>query len=184
MSGEVSAQTIVHGALEQWPVSRLRPYAANARTHSDEQIEQIAASITEFGFTNPILARSDGTIAAGHARLEAAKLLSMEQVPVIVIDGWTEEQFRAYVLADNKLALLAGWDESIIAAELRALAAVDFDIGVIGFSDDEVKLLTGSVNFDPGTQADQGKLDEVEPKWITCPHCGERFDARQAEAQD
>ncbi|MCC7482361.1 MAG: site-specific DNA-methyltransferase, partial [Hyphomicrobiales bacterium] len=124
--------------LEHWPLERLRPYAGNARTHTHAQIAQLAASIEQFGFTNPILARSDGTVAAGHGRLEAAKLLGLEQVPVIVIDGWTEAQFMAYALADNQLALNAGWDEDLLAAELKALSAAKFDLGLLGFDQREL----------------------------------------------
>jgi ParB-like chromosome segregation protein Spo0J len=97
-------------AVQFWPVTRLLPYARNARTHSDEQIAQVAASIREFGWTNPILVGGDGVIIAGHARLAAARKLNLDEVPVIVLDHLTETQRRALVLADNKLALNAGWD--------------------------------------------------------------------------
>src|SRR3569623_2096707 len=97
--------------IELCPLDRLIPYARNARSHSDEQIALIAASITEFGFVNPILAGGDSVIIAGHGRLLAARKLGMTEVPVIVIDGLTENQRRALVLADNKLTLTAGWDD-------------------------------------------------------------------------
>ena len=106
--------------IELWPVDRLKPYERNARTHSAEQIAKIAASITEFGFTNPILVDSADGIIAGHGRLEAAKLLGLDDVPVIVLDHLSDAQRRAYILADNRLALDAGWDEGMLAAELAA----------------------------------------------------------------
>ena len=100
--------------VELWPIDRLIPYARNSRTHSDEQVAQVAASIVEFGWTNPILVGADGVIIAGHARLLAARKLGMAEVPVIVLDHLTESQRRACVLADNKLALNAGWDEEML----------------------------------------------------------------------
>src|SRR6266571_4552101 len=102
--------TFLSTTIERWPVDRLIPYARNARTHSEEQIEQIACSIREFGFTNPILVDTDVGILAGHARLLAARRVGLSQVPVIILDHLTETQKRAYILADNKLALNAGWD--------------------------------------------------------------------------
>lgn len=128
-------------AIELWPLERLKPYVRNARTHSDDQIEQIAASIREFGFTNPILVASDSGILAGHGRLAAARKLNLDAVPVIVLDHLTEAQRRAYVLADNKLALNAGWDETLLAEELAALEAEAFDLSSVGFSDAELAQL-------------------------------------------
>src|ERR1700733_1305351 len=108
-------------AVEFWPVARLLPYIRNARTHSDEQVAQVAASIREFGWTNPILVGGDGVIIAGHARLLAARKLGFDEVPVIVLKHLTETQRRALVLADNKLALNAGWDEALLRVELETL---------------------------------------------------------------
>jgi ParB-like chromosome segregation protein Spo0J len=105
----------------RWPVERLLPYARNARTHSDEQLAQIAASIAEFGWTNPILAGGDGVVIAGHARLLAARKAGITEVPVIVLDHLSESQRRALVIADNRLALNAGWDEEMLRVELDAL---------------------------------------------------------------
>src|ERR1700693_2570230 len=104
--------------VQIWPIDKLIPYARNARTHSDEQVAQVAASIIEFGWTNPILVGSDGVIIAGHARLLAARKLRMTEVPVIVLDHLTEAQRRALVIADNQLALGAGWDEEMLRVEL------------------------------------------------------------------
>ncbi len=119
-----------------WPVEKLIPYARNARTHSDDQVAQIAASIAEFGWTNPILAGADGIVIAGHARLLAARKLRMTEVPVIVLDHLTESQRRALVLADNRLALNAGWDEEMLRVELVALEEEGFNLDVVGFTED------------------------------------------------
>lgn len=124
--------------IEVWPVGKLVPYDKNPRTHSTEQVNQIAASIAEFGFLNPILVDMAAGIIAGHGRLQAAKQLGLSQVPVVVLDHLTDAQKRAYVITDNKLALNAGWDEDLLRAEMEALAAEDFDLPVMGFSDDEL----------------------------------------------
>jgi hypothetical protein len=107
--------------IEQWPTAKLLPYARNARTHSDDQVAQIAASIAEFGFTNPILAGSDGIIVAGHGRLAAAQKLGLEMVPVVVLDHLSPTQRRALVIADNRIAENAGWDDAMLRIELEAL---------------------------------------------------------------
>lgn len=124
--------------IELWSVDRLQPYAKNSRTHSEEQVKQIAASITEFGFTNPILVDSSDGIIAGHGRLMAAKSMGLAEVPVIVLDHLTDEQRRAYIIADNKLALNAGWDEAVLAEELKLLKDEGFDLDLIGFTDEEL----------------------------------------------
>src|SRR5216683_4955500 len=103
--------------IEQWPVDRLVPYARNPRTHSDAQVAQIAGSIREFGFNNPILVDTQSGIIAGHGRLLAARKLQLNEVPVIVLDHLSEAQKRAYIIADNQLALNAGWDDTLLAAE-------------------------------------------------------------------
>ena len=161
-------------------VEDLIPYANNARTHSDEQVAQIAASIREFGWTNPILIDGENGIIAGHGRLAAARKLGMDEVPAIQLDGLSKAQKKALIIADNKLALNSGWDESLLAIELQELKDTDFDLSIIGFNDDELKTLTAEINFEPGSEDDQGKLDQLDPKWIACPHCGKEFDARQA----
>ncbi len=127
------------------PVGELAPYAANARTHTDDQIAQIAASIEEFGFTNPILAGSDGVIIAGHGRLQAAERLGLDKVPVITLDHLSEAQRRALVIADNKIAENAGWDEELLRAELAALQEMEFDLDLVGFSDAELDDLLGDL---------------------------------------
>ena len=110
--------------VERWPIERLIPYARNARTHSDEQVDQIAASIREWGWTNPVLVSEDGTIIAGHGRVLGARKLGLHEVPVMVATGWTKAQIRAYALADNKLALNAGWDEELLALEIAELQEI------------------------------------------------------------
>lgn len=127
--------------IEQRKVSDLIPYARNSRTHSDAQVAQIAASIREFGWTNPVLIDGKNGVIAGHGRLLAARQLGMETVPCIALDGLSEAQRRAYVIADNKLALNAGWDETMLALEINDLAASGFDIGLMGFSDAEMSYL-------------------------------------------
>jgi len=154
--------------IELWSVDRLKPYESNARTHSDEQVEQIAASITEFGFTNPILVDSADGIIAGHGRLMAAKHLGLAQVPVIVLDHLTDEQRRAYILADNKLALNAGWDDKLLAQELAALRDEGFDIGLIGFSNEELAdILPDFEELTP--DADPDEIPEVQAEAISKP---------------
>lgn len=126
--------------IEHIPVGRLRPWSRNARTHSKKQVRQLANSMQEFGFTNPVLIDSEDNILAGHARVAAAKLLGFEAVPCLRIEDMTSAQKRAYVLADNKLALNAGWDEQILGEELQALIAIDpeFDVDVLGFDTHEI----------------------------------------------
>jgi ParB-like chromosome segregation protein Spo0J len=119
------------------------PYKRNARTHSQEQIAQIAASISEFGFLNPILVDSSEGIIAGHGRLAAAKELGLIEVPVVVFDHLTEPQRRAYVIADNQLALQAGWDEELLTDELDALQFDGFDLDLLGFDADQLAKLLG-----------------------------------------
>jgi ParB-like chromosome segregation protein Spo0J len=130
--------------IEQWPTAKLLPYARNARTHSDDQVAQIAASIAEFGFTNPILAGSDGIIVAGHGRLAAAQKLGLEIVPVVVLDHLSPTQRRALVIADNRIAENAGWDDAMLRIELEALQLEGFDLDITGFDADALaELIAG-----------------------------------------
>lgn len=132
--------------IETRPVAKLLPYASNSRTHSDAQVAQIAASIKEFGWTNPILIDGDNTIIAGHGRLLAARKLGMESVPAIVLDHLSKAQQRALVIADNQLALNAGWDMDMLKAEIEDLQLDDFDLGLLGFDD---KFLDGLLVPEP-----------------------------------
>lgn len=124
--------------IEHLPTESLLPYARNSRTHSDAQVAQLAASIREFGFTNPVLVRDNGTIVAGHGRVMAAKLIGLATVPTIRVSHLSDAQARAYVIADNKLALNAGWDDQMLADELRALDALGFGADLLGFDGDEI----------------------------------------------
>lgn len=133
--------------IEYVEVEKLIPYARNSRTHSDEQVAQICGSIKEFGFTNPVLIDGEGVIIAGHGRTIAAQRLNMKEVPCLRLDYLTEAQKKAYVIADNKLALNAGWDDEMLALELGDLKELDFDLSLTGFDDDELnKLLAEAVN--------------------------------------
>ena len=156
--------------IEHWPLDRLKPYARNARTHSDAQVDRVAASIAEFGFTNPILVDSSDGIIAGHCRLMAAQRLSMETVPVVVLDYLTDTQRRAYILADNQLATLSGWDEDILAAELADLQVDGFDLELTGFNEDELADLLADDDEEPQEQAplNEDKLPEVEADAVSC----------------
>lgn len=124
--------------IEQVPIDDLVPYASNPRLHSAEQVQQIANSILEFGFNNPILVDENRIIIAGHGRLEAARLLNLDEVPVITLSHLTETQRRAYVIADNKLALNASWDDLLLSQEIELLQAEDFDVSLLGFSEKEL----------------------------------------------
>ena len=134
----MSISVNMSNAIEMWPVERLVPYSRNARTHSAEQVSRIAASIVEFGFTNPLLVGEDGVIIAGHGRFAAACKLELTHVPVVVLDHLTPTQRKAYILADNRLALDAGWDQEMLALEMAELSDAGFDLELTGFSDDEL----------------------------------------------
>jgi DNA modification methylase len=167
--------------LEHWPIDRLVPYAKNSRTHSDAQIAQIAASIREFGFNAPILVDSRAGIIAGHGRLLAARKLELPEVPVIVLDHLTELQKRAYILADNRLALDADWDEEMLRLELAALTEEDFDLSLTGFDEDELTRLLAEdsdLPMDEDTVPDTPQLAVTRPGdlWLFGNHrllCGD-----------
>ena len=174
--------------IEQWPTGKLLPYARNARTHTDAQVAQIAASIAEFGFTNPILAGSDGVIVAGHGRLAAAQKLGIPTVPVVVLDHLTPTQRRALVIADNRIAENAGWDEAMLQVELAALQDDNFDLSLTGFDADALAdLLAGEESTTEG-QTDEDAVPESSGPvisrpgdlWICGDHrvlCGDATDA-------
>lgn len=140
--------------IELWPLERLQPYERNARTHSDEQVSQLVRSIEQFGFVNPILVDSDDGILAGHGRLMAAKRLSLAQVPVVVLDHLTPEQRRAYVLADNQIALNGGWDLELLRSELLDLRVEGFEWEGLGFDAEAIGELFAA----------PGKAAEAEPE--------------------
>ena len=151
--------------IEYRSIDQLIPYARNSRTHSDAQVAQIAASIKEFGFTNPVLIDAEGSIIAGHWRVLAARKLGMASVPCIELGYLTEAQKKAYVIADNKLALNAGWDEEMLRLELAELKSLDFDTDLIGFSADEIQALTPDEVVDGLT--DEDAVPEVPEEPIT-----------------
>ena len=132
--------------VERRPLAALIPSARNARTHSDEQIAQIAASIREWGWTMPILVDEAGTIIAGHGRVLAAVRLGLDQVPVMVARGWSEAQKRAYLIADNKLGLNAGWNEELLRIEMADVMTMGFELPLMGFSERELSALNASGN--------------------------------------
>src|SRR5271169_5762456 len=136
--------------IELWLIDKLIPWARNPRTHSDAQVDQIAVSIEEFGFNNPILVDTQAGIIAGHGRLLAARKLGLIEVPVIVLDHLSEAQKRAYIIADNKLAENAGWNDEMLSLELAALQAEDFDISLIGFEDEELARLLAAQDATEG----------------------------------
>ena len=140
-------------------LAKLIPYARNARTHSPEQVAQIAASIKEFGFTNPVLIDDDHGIIAGHGRVLAARKLGLETVPTIILSGLSEIQKRAYIIADNKLALNAGWDEEMLQLELQNLAEQGFDMNLVGFSEDELSQILSGDYLDGLSENYSRKID-------------------------
>lgn len=159
--------------LELIAIDKLIPYANNARTHSDDQIKKIQASLREFGFVNPVLIDKDYGIIAGHGRVEAAKREGMTEVPCVWVEHLTEVQKKAYILADNRLAEDAGWDMGILKVELEGLQDIDFDISIAGFDDDEIKGIMGeheAIDLDDYSDRDA-------PKTLChCPKCGFEFE--------
>lgn len=150
--------------IEWQSVEKLIPYAKNARTHSDEQVAQIAGSIKEFGFNNPVLVDKDNSIIAGHGRVMAARKLGMDKVPVVILDHLTESQRKAYILADNRIALNSGWDSSMLSVELQDLKD-DIDLSLLGFDPDELDSLLNPVEETDGlTDEDAVPEVPVEPK--------------------
>ena len=167
--------------IEMVNIEQLIPYARNSRTHSDAQVAQIAASIKEFGFTNPVLVDGEGSIIAGHGRVLAARKLGMDTVPVIRLNYLTEAQRRAYVIADNKLALNAGWDNEMLALELAELGDLGFDLELTGFSDEEIKALMpveveGLTDEDAVPEAPEQPVTVEGDVWVLGKHrlmCGD-----------
>jgi hypothetical protein len=171
--------------VERWALNRLIPYARNARTHSDAQVAQIAASIREWGWTTPVLVDEAGGLIAGHGRIMAARKLGIAEVPVMVAHGWSEAQKRAYVLADNKLAANAGWDEDLLRVELSDLRGMGADLSLIGFSDDELASLLvdgteGLTDPDAVPEVPTQPVSQPGDVWVLGRHrlvCGDSTDA-------
>ena len=178
--------------IERWPTEKLVPYARNARTHSEEQVAQIAASIVEFGFTNPILAGSDGVIVAGHGRLAAAQKLGLDTVPVVVLDHLTPTQRRALIIADNRIAENAGWDDAMLRIELQSLQEDGFNLDITGFDADalgeimagEETTVDGNTDEDAIPELSETAISRPGDVWILGNHrlvCG---DATQAPSYE
>jgi ParB-like chromosome segregation protein Spo0J len=165
--------------LKTVPTKDLIPYARNSRTHSDAQVSKIAASIREFGFLNPIIVDGKNGIIAGHGRVMAAQKLGLADVPVIEAAHLTDAQKRAYVIADNRLALDAGWDNEMLKIELQDLDLAGFDLKLTGFDIGELTALFYEPDFAPGNESEQGRLDQLAPKIVQCPHCGQEYDLRE-----
>jgi ParB-like chromosome segregation protein Spo0J len=167
--------------IEHLSIDALVPYARNSRTHSAEQVAQIAGSIKEFGFTNPVLIDADGGIIAGHGRVLAARKLGLAEVPCIRLGYLTEIQKRAYVIADNKLALNAGWDEEALRLELGDLRAADVDLSLTGFDGEEIESflnLPESEDDYPQSSAAEIDVDGMNME-CQCPKCGFEFDPKK-----
>ena len=178
--------------IERWPTDKLVPYARNARTHSEDQVAQIAASIVEFGFTNPILAGSDGVIVAGHGRLAAAQKLGLDTVPVVVLDHLTPTQRRALIIADNRIAENAGWDDAMLRIELQSLQEDGFNLDITGFDADalaeimagEETTVEGNTDEDAVPELSETIIIRPGDVWILGEHrlvCG---DATQAASYE
>jgi ParB-like chromosome segregation protein Spo0J len=173
--------------VERWAIDRLIPYARNARTHSDEQVAQIAASIREFGFTNPVLVDEDGTLIAGHGRVLGAQQLGITDVPTMVARGWTPAQIQAYRLTDNQLALNAGWDPELLRLELGELKLSGFDLSLTGFGDLELAGIMadrteGLTDPDDAPEAPEHPVSQTGDLWILGRHrllCGDSTVKRQ-----
>jgi len=178
--------------IEQWPTAKLLPYARNARTHSPEQVALVAASIVEYGFTNPILCGADGVIVAGHCRWSASQKLGLESVPVVVLDHLTPTQRRALVISDNRTAELAGWDDAMLRVELDALRDDDFDLSLTGFDADALADLfegeegdVGKTGDDDVPESQEAVISRPGDVWLLGGHrvlCGDATDAKSYEA--
>jgi len=178
--------------IELWSIDLLRPYERNPRTHSDAQVDQIAASMVEFGWTNPILVDENAGILAGHGRLLAARKLGLAEVPVIRFEHLSEAQKRAYLIADNQLALQAGWSEELLAAELAWLREERFDLDLVGFDATELERLLAIADGDSASEDAEDEVPEPfeEPVskpgdlWILGNHrllCGDATVTREVE---
>lgn len=164
--------------VERRPLAELVPYVSNSRTHSPEQVDQIAASMREWGWTNPVMVDEEGTVIAGHGRILAAQKLGFEEVPVMVAAGWTEAQKRAYVIADNKLALNADWDFEILRNELAGLNDEFFDLTLIGYTEEELTTLLKEDELPTDSQGDDTdkELDEYYKIEIECENAEHQED--------
>lgn len=159
----------LHETIEHWPVERLLPYAANARTHPDDQVAQIAGSIAEFGFNVPCLVDERGVLVAGHGRLLAARKLGITEVPVIRLDHLTDAQARAFRIADNQIAVNAGWDDATLSAELARLKEDGVDLELLGFPESELDRLLDRLGGESGASGDEDEVPEPPVEPVTRP---------------
>ncbi len=164
--------------IETIATASLIPYARNSRTHSNAQVAQIAASIREFGFVNPVLIDAGGGIIAGHGRVLAARALGLAEVPCVRLGHLSETQKRAYIIADNKLALNAGWDEAMLALEFRDLLAEGYDVGLTGYDLPEIDKLVAGIDASELGDTPAAGSSPASDGLAACPKCGCRFDPR------
>jgi ParB-like chromosome segregation protein Spo0J len=164
--------------FETWPIEKCIDYARNPRKN-DHAVDKVASAIKEFGFRVPIVAKSDGLVVDGHLRLKAAKKIGLTEVPVILADDMSEAQIKAFRLSVNKVAEFAEWDIDLLKLEFADLQEQGFDLNLTGFEVGEMAAMFDQPNFEPGSEDDQGKLDQLAPKMIQCPHCGQDFDLRE-----
>ena len=167
--------------IQSLDIEELKDNERNTRVHSDEQIEQIVASINEFGFTNPILIDEKNVLLAGHGRLLAARKIGLKKVPIIRLENLTEKQKRAYVIADNKLALNSEWNDSLLQMEMQELHNMDFDLTKLGWSDTEISSFVGwdidEFNIEKDFEgAREIGLDDLGTMSKKCPRCGFEYD--------
>jgi ParB-like chromosome segregation protein Spo0J len=165
--------------IERWPIDDLKPYDRNARVHSAEQVEQIARSMRENGFTIPILVAEDGEIIAGHGREQAARRLGLQEVPVMVARGWTDEQTRAYRLQDNAIALNSTWDDALLKIEIGDLKAEEFDVSALGFSAADLDRLLAAAPA-PEAPVEFPEHDEAIETEHCCPKCGYKWSGKSS----
>ena len=165
--------------IKEVEITKLTPYSDNARVHNEEQINQLIASIKEFGFTNPVLIDENKTVIAGHGRLTAAQQMGLEKIPTIVLSGLTEKQKRAYVIADNKLALNAEWNDDILLKEIAVLSDMDFDLALMGWSENEINSfiapLEAVYNKKDYLGSQEINLEDIDNFQNICPRCGFEF---------
>jgi ParB-like chromosome segregation protein Spo0J len=164
--------------IEQIKTAELIPYARNTRTHSEAQVAQIAGSIREFGFTNPVLIDAENGIIAGHGRVMAAQKLGLAKVPCIRLGHLTDTQRRAYIIADNKLAMNAGWDEEMLGIELADLREADFDLGLLGFDGDAIENFLNPQEIEPTSPEEFQEVDENIDTEHECPKCSYRWSGK------
>ena len=162
-----------HLRLEEWPISKPIPYERNSRIHSEDQLNQLAASIKEFGQTKPVIVDEERVVLAGHGTLAAMMRAERSTVIVRVMRGLTAEQKRAYRIADNRIGLNSAWDEDLLKIEMKELAALDFNLDVTGFTLPEIEAIT--VDVKKVRREKPQKLEAEKGKKVTCPHCKNKF---------